>query len=249
MGVQDQKSAILHRVDGRKRDELRSLKIDAGFSPYAEGSAEVVFGSTRLLAVVSVDRQKAPADKRPGEIRASISMLPRATAVRLEDASLKGALELELGALEQLLIRSLSSSIDADQLNGLVFNLDCSILVSDAGIATAAVSGAWVALYQALRWAAFEEMIPGDLDFKRVAAISGAVLEQGWLLDACAQEAVDSSFTVTFVFNDEQKLVETRGVHESKAIAVETYNALVSSAKLEAKKIFAEQERAVLQLG
>jgi len=238
------------RVDSRKQSELRPFKITAGTNPYAEGSAEVLVGSTRVIVVASVDKlsDSELAEGVGGTIVTSVSMLPRSTHVRIENQLISQALELELQSIQALLGRSLRAAISAEQISKIKLTVDCCVVCSDAGIAAAVIAGGWVASFQAMRWAALNKLVGQDLFINRVAAVTGGLVNGNWVLDLCAEEARDADFVVNFVIDEKQNVVDIRAGSEKAPIANEYFSQMLSSATEQVALIFAEQERAVLEL-
>ncbi len=237
----------LKRVDGRNDSELRPVRIAAGASPYAEGSAEVQLGSTKLLITASVEQVSAGAPDG-GRIYAGLNMLPRAMHVRIKDAELAEVVKQELQSLQHLLVRSLRTTVKPQDIAAISVTLDCAILCSDAGIGSAVIAGGWVALYQALRWAAVNKLIKDDVYITRIAAVSGGIIGSRILVDLCAEEAAQADFTASFVFDEHVHLVDIRGVCEARAVEPAVYTALLASVSTQIPAILKEQERAVMGL-
>lgn len=240
----------LKRIDGRLETDLRPLRITAGVSPHAEGSAEVQLGSTRLLITSSVDtiRQEAGSTDTGGRIYAQLNMLPRAMHIRIKDAELSEVVKLELQSLQQLIVRAIRAAIKPQDMANITLTLDCNIICSDAGIGSAAICGSWVAIYQSLRWAALQKLVRDDVYITRIACLSGGIIGSRVLLDLCAEEASQADFTASFVFDEHSKLIDLRGSRESASIDPSTFANLLNSASAQAAIVLKEQERAVLEL-
>lgn len=236
------------RVDGRTEFQLRPIRIATGASPYAEGSAEVQLGSTKMLITASIDSLD-PAKEEAGQIFASLNMLPRSMHLRIRDEEMGDVIRQELRSLQQLIVRSLSAAVPAEALNKISITVDCSIVCSDAGIATAAIAGGWVALYQSLRWATMQKLVSADLSITRVAAISCGIIKGQSYIDLCAEEAAAADFTANLVFDEHSKLIDVRGTREREALDLESYISLLNLAAKQISPILLEQERAVLEMG
>ena len=235
------------RTDGRQLKQLRPISIVAGTNPHAEGSAEVLFGQTKVMVTATVDPISNTSEKVAG-ILTTLSILPRATHMRIDDEQLASALQSELKAIENLIERTLRTTLVPSDIGKLAFRLNCCVLYSDAGIATASVAGCWVALYQALRWAALNNHLRDDLDIKRVAALSAGLINGEIVHDLTAEEAGAADFTATAVFNDDKRLVDLRGTHEQDALDVKFLPRILEQSVDLTTAIFSEQERAVLEM-
>ncbi len=240
----------LKRIDGRTETDLRSLKITAGVNPYAEGSAEVQLGSTKLLITSTIDAvsKDGPRADEAGRIYAQLNMLPRAMHVRIKDPELSEVVKLELQSLQQLVVRALRSAVKPQDTAAITLTLDCNIICSDAGIGSAAIAGSWVAMYQSLRWAMLQKLIRDDVYITRIACLSGGVIGSRVLLDLCAEEAAQADFTATFVFDDHSKLIDIRGIRETTSLEPAIFTSLLNAACTGAGIILKEQERAVLEM-
>ena len=135
------------RIDKRESDTLRAVSIEAGWNPYAEGSVEVSYGKTKILVTASCsqDLPKWKSDES-GWITAEYSMLPRSTHTRIKREQNARAKEIQ-----RLIGRSLRMAVDLNSIPNLSIRVDCEVIVADGGTRTASISGAWVALYLALK--------------------------------------------------------------------------------------------------
>lgn len=174
------------RADGRAALESRKAVIHADVNPYADGSAEIHFGSTRLLVSAELQEQGA------GEVRVEVAMLPLATSVRTTDVSL--SLPKEITYIEEVCTKALQSSLDAASVEDLDLVLHVTICVADGGVVASAVAAGWVALYQALRLAANRGILHKDLDLPRVAALSAGIVDGNKRLDLLSQETTKATF-------------------------------------------------------
>ena len=238
------------RVDGRTPEQIRPVRISPGAIPFAEGSAEVVMGGTRLLAAATVDRatpEQVQAGSS-GKVFASVSVLPRSTPLRLVNPVLTEALRSELQTIQSLVVRSLRAALPGVDLGDINLTVDCSVICSDAGIAGAAISASWVAMYEALRWAALHKLIRDDLHIVRVAAVSAGLVQGKWLLDLCAEEATNAEFIANIVLDEKGKIVDLKASQEGASVDLVDLASLLQRAAAQAQLIFKEEERAALQI-
>jgi len=236
----------LTRPDGRKPDELRPLTITAGVNPYAEGSARVECGRTTLLITASVEKEvpKWMPKDTGGWITAEYGMLPRSTHTRNKREAAQGKQSGRTLEIQRLIGRALRSAISLDALPGLTIRLDCDVICADGGTRTAAISGGWVALYQAMQWAKSQQLIPGDFPVRQVAAISVGVVGGQALVDLCYEEDSGADFDMNLVFDEELRLVEIQGTAEKDPVSGKTLTSLLSLGERAGKEIM-ELQRAV----
>ena len=233
------------RVDGRRSDDLRPVEITPDPQSFAEGSVIIETGLTRVLCAVSVE-QGVPAFLRStgsGWVTAEYAMLPRATLTRTprESRGPRGRTQ----EIQRLIGRSLRAAVDLEALGERTLKVDCDVLQADGGTRSASVSGAYVALYQALKGL----VVRGDLDsmpFKcAVAATSVGVVNGDALLDLCYEEdfAADVDFNV--VMTDEREFVEVQGTAEKGSFSKAKLGELLSLAESGIQQIFKVQREVV----
>lgn len=236
------------RVDGRSLSQVRPIQILANTSPYAEGSAEVLIGATRMLITASIDSIANSTEGSLGQtggIVASLQMLPRATHIRLTNPLVRDALQQELRNIQELVVRSLRAATTPSQLQNCAITIDVSIICADGGIATAAVAGAWVALAQALQWASQQRVLAADISISPVAAISSGLIDGDWCLDLCAEEASTAESIVNIVFDQNKLLLDLKATRETGAMEISAVSKLLETASEEVGLIFDEQLRAL----
>lgn len=233
------------REDGRSFLELRPLSIAADINPHADGSAEVFLGATRLILNARLFRDSGAARR----IDVAIEMLPCATYIRERTQAVIQAEASELEVVRSLAEDALEASIAQASLNDLCVQLYCSVVCSDGGVAGACIAGGWVALYQALRSAANQELIDEDLEVTRMVGLSGGMVDGRPMLDLATGESGLASFRTVLVFNSHKQLVKMQGAQEQSAADVLQLQQLLTSASEAIDPILAEQERAALELG
>ena len=236
------------RPDGRKPDELRPLTIAAGVSPYAEGSARVECGKTTLLITASVEKEvpKWMPKDTGGWITAEYGMLPRSTHTRNKREASQGKQSGRTQEIQRLIGRALRSAISLDNLTGLTIRLDCDVICADGGTRTAAISGGWVALYQAIQWAKAAKLIPEEYPVRQVAAISVGVVGGQPLVDLCYEEDSGADFDMNLVFDQEFRLVEIQGTAEKDPVRGNTLTSLLTLGENAGRQIM-EIQRSVIR--
>ena len=206
------------RVDGRTPNQLREIKFERGWLNQAEGSVLVSFGNTRVLCVASftpgVPRWLVGSGK--GWVTSEYSMLPRATHTRSDRESVKGKLGGRTQEISRLIGRSLRSIVDMQQLGENTIVLDCDVLQADGGTRTAAITGAYVALVDALTWAQGKGHISKSPLSDSVSAVSVGVINGRAMLDLCYEEDVTAETDMNIVCTGSGEFVEVQGTAEGK---------------------------------
>lgn len=207
------------RVDGRTPDQLREVKVERGWSSHAEGSALISFGETRVLCTASftngVPRWKV--GKGEGWVTAEYSMLPRATHDRSDRESVKGKIGGRTHEISRLIGRSLRSIVDVSALGENTIVIDCDVLQADGGTRTAAITGAYIALADAISWGVERKFIS---EKKRplvdsIAAISVGIIDTVPMLDLAYTEDVRAETDMNVVVTGSGKFVEVQGTAEA----------------------------------
>jgi len=206
------------RIDGRTPNQLREIKFERGWLNQAEGSVLVSFGNTRVLCVASftpgVPRWLVGSGK--GWVTSEYSMLPRATHTRSDRESVKGKLGGRTQEISRLIGRSLRSIVDMRQLGENTIVLDCDVLQADGGTRTAAITGAYVALVDALTWAQGKGHISKSPLSDSVSAVSVGVINGKAMLDLCYEEDVTAETDMNIVCTGSGEFVEVQGTAEGK---------------------------------
>ena len=243
----------MKRADGRNWDSLRPVKITPGFLSFAEGSALIEVGKTRVICAVSVE-DRVPSFLREGGggggwVTAEYAMLPRSTVTRNQRESSQGRPNGRSQEIQRLIGRSLRVVTDMASLGERTLMIDCDVIQADGGTRTAAITGSYVALYQALLNLANMGVISSVLPLKSaVAATSVGVVHGYRMLDLCYDE--DSAAEVDFnvVMTSKGEFVEMQGTAEGKPFNKETVDALLALADKGIKELLQAQEAAIAGL-
>ena len=225
------------RIDGREADAIRPLTITASSNPYADGSAEVSFGKTKLLISALLQENGS------GSVNVSLSMLPCSTRLRITDATV--ALPKEIEFIESIVSHTLSSSLSSANVNSLDLELYVSVCVADGGVAAAAVAGGWVAMYQVLSEAAAQGVLKDDLDLPRVASISAGIVENELRLDLLSEETTQASFHHVVSASVIGGIISVHSETKGTPATNETLSELTSLCLSHIDKIFEAQAAAV----
>ena len=208
------------RPDGRSSNELRPVTITRNWSIHPEGSVLVEFGDTRVLCTASVT-EGVPRWRKGsglGWVTSEYAMLPRATTTRSDRESIKGRVGGRTHEISRLIGRSLRACIDLGALGENSIVLDCDVLQADGGTRTAAITGAYVALHDAVSWMAGKGLLAGkptEAVHRSVAAVSVGIIAGEARLDLCYLEDVAAEVDMNVVCTGSGEFVEVQGTGES----------------------------------
>jgi ribonuclease PH len=206
------------RADGRSADQLRPVTIERGWSAHAEGSALISFGGTKVLCTASFTNgvPRWLTGKGKGWVTAEYAMLPRATNSRNDRESIKGKIGGRTHEISRLIGRSLRAIIDLSALGENSIVLDCDVLQADGGTRTAAITGAYVALADAIAWGRANGAVKPDATVltDSVAAVSVGIIEGTPMLDLPYVEDVRAETDMNVVVTGAGKFIEVQGTAE-----------------------------------
>ena len=237
----------MKRGDGRTYDQLRPVKITPGFQSFAEGSVLIELGRTRVVCSVSVEDRVPPFLRNSGTgwVTAEYSMLPRATLTRTERESAKGKVSGRSQEIQRLIGRSLRAVTDMKSLGERTLTIDCDVLQADGGTRTAAITGAYVALYLAMDKLANMGVISSVPLYSAVAAISVGIVHNNRLLDLCYDEDSQAEADFNIVMTGKGEFVEIQGTAETKPFNKESVDFLLELAEKGIRELFALQKTVI----
>jgi len=232
----------LIRSDGRRPDELREVKITLDYIKYAEGSCLIEFGDTKVICTASVEEKVPPFLKGTGQgwITAEYSMLPRATAQRTVREAAKGKLTGRTQEIQRLIGRALRSGVDLKELGEITVWIDCDVIQADGGTRTAAITGAFVALYRALERI---EKLHAVNSF--IAAVSVGIVDGVPLLDLNYEEDSMAEVDMNVVMNDRGEFAEIQGTGEEKTFSRKELDELLNLAEKGISQLIEKQKEAL----
>ncbi len=224
------------RPSGRASDQLRAVSIERHYTRHAEGSVLVSFGDTRVLCTASIE-DRAPAwlrGKGEGWVTAEYGMLPRATHTRMQREAARGGQGGRTMEIQRLIGRSLRACVNRQALGERVITLDCDVLQADGGTRTAAITGAYVALADAVRYARENKMMAKNAQplLDTVAAVSVGIIDGVPMLDLPYVEDVRAETDMNVVVTGSGKFVEVQGTAEGAPFDRDELNALLDLALL-----------------
>ena len=210
----------MSRNDGRQNNQLREIKFTRNWLNNAEGSVIVEFGNTRVLCVATFTPgvPRWLKDTGKGWVTSEYSMLPRATHTRSDRESVKGKLGGRTQEISRLIGRSLRAVIDNHALGENTIVLDCDVLQADGGTRTAAITGAYVALADAISWAKANGHVKTDAKVLKesVSAVSVGIIDGIPMLDLCYEEDVRAETDMNVVISGSGKFIEVQGTAEGE---------------------------------
>jgi ribonuclease PH len=235
------------RVDGRAHDKLRPIEIIPGQQSFAEGSVLIKLGKTHVLCSVSVD-ERVPNFLRgsgTGWITAEYAMLPRATVTRTPRDSSVGRVTGRNQEIQRIIGRSLRAVTDLSALDERTLIVDCDVIQADGGTRTAAITGAYVALHQALETLANMGVISSVPLRSAVAATSVGIVHSYMMLDLCYDEDCHAAVDFNVVMTSQGEFVEIQGTAEGKPFSKQSVDDLLAMAEKGIKQLFQIQQEAL----
>ncbi|HSS60782.1 MAG TPA: ribonuclease PH [Candidatus Limnocylindrales bacterium] len=239
------------RRDGRAPDQLRPVKIELGVNVHAEGSCLVEMGRTRVWITASVE-DRVPMHRRgsgQGWITAEYSMLPRATHDRGSREAIQGRIGGRTHEIQRLIGRSLRGAVDMGKIGERTITLDCDVLQADGGTRTASITGAFVALYIAVKRMKEARMIPEIPVRQHLAAVSCGVVDATPVLDLDYSEDFQASTDLNCVMTEDGRLVELQATAEGAPYTRGELDSMLALAFKGIKELIVAQKRALAAVG
>lgn len=233
------------RPSHRQNDEMRSVSFEMGFSKHAEGSCLVKFGDTHVLCTASLE------DKVPGWMKGSgcgwvtaeYGMLPRSTGQRMDREAARGKQSGRTQEIQRLIGRALRAVIDMEKMGEVQIRIDCDVIQADGGTRTASITGAYLALKQAVEFGMKRGIILQDPMIDQVAAISCGVYESTPVLDLDYAEDSEAGTDANFVLTASGGIVEIQGTAEDKPFSEDEFMLLLGLAKKGTAELFDLQNK------
>ncbi|HKW69584.1 MAG TPA: ribonuclease PH [Candidatus Dormibacteraeota bacterium] len=238
------------RRDGRVPDQLRPVKIELGVNVHAEGSCLIEMGRTRVWITASVE-DRVPMHRRgsgQGWITAEYSMLPRATHDRGAREAIQGRLGGRTHEIQRLIGRSLRAAVDMSKIGERTITLDCDVLQADGGTRTASITGAFVALYVAIKRMKDARMIAEVPVRQHLAAVSCGIVDGAAVLDLDYGEDFQASTDLNCVMTEDGRLVELQATAEGAPYTRADLDAMLALAFKGIKELIVAQKRALAAL-
>ncbi|MEE2565412.1 ribonuclease PH [Hyphobacterium marinum] len=235
------------RPYGRAADALRTIEIETGVSPYAEGSCLIKCGNTHVLCTASVEENVPPWMRNSGKgwVTAEYGMLPRATHTRGRREAAAGKQSGRTQEIQRLIGRSLRAVVDLRKLGERQITLDCDVIQADGGTRTAAITGAWVALSRACNWLVEEGVLDVSPVHGQIAAVSCGLVGGEARLDLEYEEDRVAETDANFVLTDDGGVVEIQATAEDKPMPASAFDDLFTLARKGVKELVGIQRSAI----
>jgi ribonuclease PH len=227
---------------------MRPVTLERGVVRYAEGSCLVTFGETRVLCAATVEEKGPPWLRGTGKgwVTAEYAMLPRATMERTRRESTTGKPSGRTQEIQRLIGRSLRAVVDLGALGERQITVDCDVLQADGGTRTASITGAWIALHDALKWMEGRAMLQGRQPLKdHVAAISCGIVAGQPVLDLDYIEDSGAQTDANFVMTGKGGIVEVQGTAEGEPFSEEQLAAMIALARAGISDLVAMQKTVI----
>jgi ribonuclease PH len=235
------------RAGGRAAEALRPVTITRGYTRYAEGSVLIEFGETKVICTATVE-EKVPSflkGKGGGWLTAEYGMLPRSTHTRTDREAARGKQGGRTLEIQRLIGRSLRAVVDLSQLGERTVQIDCDVLQADGGTRTAAITGAFVAVYDALRWMQARQMIAALPVRSFVAAVSVGLHQGAALLDLDYAEDSSCETDMNVVMTGDGAFIEVQGTAEGAPFTRAQMDRMLDLARLGIGTLIAHQRTAL----
>jgi ribonuclease PH len=234
------------RPDGRQPDQLRPFSIERNVAKFAEGSCLVKIGDTHMLVTATVEDRVPPFIKKgsgQGWLTAEYSMLPRSGRQRNQRELMKpNGRTMEI---QRLIGRAMRTVVDLEKMGERTITIDCDAIQADGGTRCAAITGAWVATYDAMRWMVEQRMLKEVLLKEPLAAVSVGVYRGIEVLDLCYDEDSTAGTDMNVVMTESGKFVEIQGTAEADPFSAQTLGKMLALAKKGIDELILAQKKAL----
>lgn len=237
----------MKRPDSRLPDQLRRITITRNYMRHAEGSALIELGHTRVVCSATVEESVPPFLRNSGQgwVTAEYSMLPRATETRTYRESARGMVGGRTHEIQRLIGRSLRAVADLHQLGERTVILDCDTLQADGGTRGAAITGAFVALFDAVGWLQERNLVGESVIQDFVAAVSVGLVSGRSLVDLCYQEDSEAEVDMNVVMTGSGRFVEVQGTAEGATFSQAQMQRMLTLARAGIQGLIEAQKRAL----
>lgn len=237
------------RPSGRNLDQLRDIRITRGYTKHAEGSVLVEFGDTKVICTASVENRVPPFLRGQGQgwVTAEYGMLPRSTGSRMLREAAKGKQSGRTVEISRLIGRSLRAAVDLEALGENSITIDCDVIQADGGTRTASITGACVALVDAVQFLLNEKLIDKNPIKYLIGAVSVGIYEGEAVLDLDYAEDSNAETDLNVIMADNGGFVEIQGTAEGEPFQPEELNAMLSLARKGIQEINVLQKTALEQ--
>jgi ribonuclease PH len=239
----------MQRPSGRSPEQLRPVRITRNFTCHAEGSVLVEFGNTKVICTASVE-EGVPRFLRgqgQGWVTAEYGMLPRSTGTRMGREAARGKQGGRTVEIQRLIGRSLRAALDLEQLGDHTITIDCDVIQADGGTRTASITGACVALADAINYLKQNDKIKGEPLKRMIASVSVGIYEGEAVLDLDYPEDSNAETDMNIVMADDGGIIEIQGTAEGEPFSEAEFAAMLSLAKQGINELNALQQQALAE--
>lgn len=241
----------MERLDGRRPDQLRPVQIMRNFTKYAEGSVLIAIGDTKVICTASVE------DKIPGWLRgqeqgwitAEYAMLPRSTHTRSQREAMRGKVGGRTMEIQRLIGRALRSVVDLKKLGEQMIVLDCDVIQADGGTRTASITGAFIALMDAINWMIGNNKLATSPINNFLAATSVGIVDSTPILDLCYEEDSKAQVDMNVIMTGDGKIIELQGTGEEAPFTRDQLNQLYTLGEKGVLELISYQKEVLGSLG
>ena len=235
------------RPSKRATDEMRSVKFTRHYTKHAEGSVLVEFGETKVICTASIDDRTPPwlRGKKQGWVTAEYGMLPRSTHSRMGREAARGKQSGRTQEIQRLIGRSLRAIVDMKALGERQIVIDCDVIQADGGTRTASISGAYIALVDAVQSLLDKEVLKKNPLTGQLASVSVGIFEGNAVLDLDYDEDSNAETDMNVVINSEGDFIEVQGTAEGHAFSRDEMNQMLDLAEKGIAEIIVEQNNAL----
>jgi ribonuclease PH len=235
------------RPSNRQPDEMRAIRITRNYTKHAEGSVLIEFGDTKVICTASVE-ERVPGflrGKGQGWVTAEYGMLPRSTGSRMRREASSGKQGGRTMEIQRLIGRSLRAAIDLNVLGENTISLDCDVIQADGGTRTASITGAWVALNDAIQHLLDKKLIDKNPLHHQIASVSVGIYNGTPVLDLDYAEDSNAETDMNVVMNSDSGFIEVQGTAEGHPYSKDELNSMLALAEKGITELFDVQQAAI----
>jgi len=235
------------RPSNRQADEMRAIRITRNYTKHAEGSVLIEFGDTKVICTASVE-ERVPGflrGKGQGWVTAEYGMLPRSTGSRMRREASSGKQGGRTMEIQRLIGRSLRAGINLEVLGENTISLDCDVIQADGGTRTASITGAWVALNDAIQHLLDKKLIENNPLHHQIASVSVGIFNGTPVLDLDYAEDSNAETDMNVVMNSDNGFIEVQGTAEGHPYSKDELNSMLELAEKGIKELFSAQQAAI----
>ena len=239
----------MQRPSGRNAEQLRNIRITRRYTKHAEGSVLVEFGDTKVICTASV-QVGVPGFLRgqgQGWLTAEYGMLPRSTGSRMDREAARGKQNGRTVEIQRLIGRSLRAAIDLQAIGENTINIDCDVIQADGGTRTASITGAWVALADAVAFLKTQGKVKGEPLKRAIASVSVGIYQGQSVLDLDYPEDSTADTDMNVVMADDGGIIEIQGTAEAEPFSETEFAAMLGLAKQGIAQLHQLQKQALLE--